>query len=85
MEIDPNNATVYNNRGNAKFDLKDYYGAIPDYSKAIEINPKYATAYSNRGNAKELFGDLVGACSDWRQTVYLSPNAPAANWIRDQC
>ena len=30
----------------------DYYGAISDYTKAIEINPNDGDAYYNRGNAK---------------------------------
>ena len=68
-----------------KAERGDHYGAISDYTKAIEINPNYATAFENRGIAKETIGDLTGACSDWRQTVYLSPNADAAKWVRDQC
>ena len=40
------------NRGSAKVSLKDYYGAISDYTKAIEINPNDAKAYYNRGIAK---------------------------------
>ena len=39
MEINPKDADAYYNRGIAKGDLKDYYGAISDYTKAIEINP----------------------------------------------
>ena len=69
----------------SKSKLKDYYGAISDYTKAIEINTQYASAYKNRGIAKENIGDLQGACADWRQTIYLSPNDIAANWVRDQC
>ena len=76
---------AYYNRGNAKSDLKDYYGAISDFTKAIEINPKYYQAYGNRGIAKSNIGDLEGACSDWRKTDSLFPNTPAAKWVRDQC
>jgi len=42
----------YFNSGSAKSDLQDYYGAISDYSKAIEIEPKAYGAYFNRGIAK---------------------------------
>ena len=35
-------AEYYYNRGNAKYDLQDYDGAIADYTKAIELNPNYA-------------------------------------------
>lgn len=39
IEIDPNNAEAYNNRGIAKRNINDYEGALLDYNKAIEINP----------------------------------------------
>ena len=77
--------SFYFNSASDKAERGDYYGAISDYTKAIEINPSYKSAYKNRGIAKEQIGDLKGACSDWRQTVYLSPNDAAAKWVRDQC
>ena len=77
--------SYYFNRAYDKAERGDHYGAISDYTKAIEINPNYKSAYKNRGIVKEEIGDLQGACSDWRQTVYLSPNDAAAKWVRDQC
>ena len=66
-------AEEYFDRGNAKYDLKDYYGAISDYSKAIELNPEDAYAYYNRGLAKENIGDLSGAISDYSKAIELNP------------
>ena len=43
---------AYYNLGNVKRELKDYYGAISDYTKAIEINPNFKSAYKNRGISK---------------------------------
>ena len=40
IEINPQYADAYTNRGVAKDELKDYQGAIADYNKAIEINPQ---------------------------------------------
>ena len=34
-----------NTSGNTKKNLKDYYGAIEDYSRAIELDPDFACAY----------------------------------------
>ncbi len=65
IEIDPENAMAYNNRGNVKQYLRDLQGAIQDYDKAIEIDPNYATAYNNRGIAKQAQGDLQGAIQDY--------------------
>ena len=62
----------------------DYYGAIADFTKAIEINPNFANAYNNRGVTKEKNGDLNGACADWRKASSLG-NDLATKWVRNQC
>ena len=63
-----------NNRGNAKQDNKDYYGAINDYSKAIELNPDIAYYYDNRGNAKNYLKDYYGAINDYSKAIELNPD-----------
>ncbi len=60
-------------RGNAKGDLKDYQGAIADYSKAIAIDPQYAGAYNNRGNAKGDLKDYQGAIADYNKAIAINP------------
>ena len=61
----------YVNRGNAKYDLQDFRGAIQDYSKAIELDPSYAKAYYNRGDTKYFLNDIDGACLDWSKAGEL--------------
>ncbi len=56
---------AYLNRGLAKSDLGDNYGAIQDYDKAIEINPKYAKAYVNRALARSNLSKIEGAQDDF--------------------
>ena len=68
-------AEEYYNRGNSKAKAKDYYGAIADYTKAIEINPNDAGAYYNRGISKYYLGDKNGACQDARKTQGLGLDA----------
>ena len=74
----------YFDSGYDKAEAKDYYGAIADYTKAIEINPNYAKAYSYRGISKENLGDLNGACADWKKAAELG-NTDAAEWVAKQC
>ncbi|WP_081581087.1 tetratricopeptide repeat protein [Synechococcus sp. PCC 7502] len=62
---------AYNNRGKAKYFLKDYQGAIADFIKAIEIDPKFAQAYKNRGEAKNSFGDFQAATDDFNKVLEL--------------
>jgi len=69
-------AEEYYKRGNAKSDLKDYYGAISDYTKAIELKPDYASAYVNRGNRKMGLRDYYGAISDFIKAIELKPDYP---------
>ena len=69
------NASTYNKRGAAKDDLKDYNGAISDYTKAIEINPNYANAYYNRGISKYYSNDYYGACIDAKKVQDLGDDA----------
>ncbi|MPZ59170.1 MAG: tetratricopeptide repeat protein [Rhizobiales bacterium] len=49
---DLRSAEVYNGRGLAWFDRKDYGKAIAAFDEAIRIAPGNARAYNNRGNAR---------------------------------
>ena len=80
----PQLASAYYNRGIAKAKLKDYQGAIADFSKAIQLDPQLASAYYNRGIAKQIVNDLDGACADWRKAAALGNNS-AAESLREPC
>jgi len=67
-------AEKYLENGNAKYNLRDYSGAILDYNKAIEINPYYTEAYYKRGNAKRDIGDNRGAIQDYNKVIEINPN-----------
>jgi tetratricopeptide (TPR) repeat protein len=73
IEIDPNNASVYFDRGNAYYNLGDYNTAIDDWTQAIKINPKLAEAYYNRGVAYADLGDYNTAIDDWTQAIKIDP------------
>jgi lipoprotein NlpI len=49
IEISPQLAEAYCNRGFCRMGKWDFDGAIADCTKAIEIDPNYARAYGNRG------------------------------------
>ena len=59
----------YIKNGNRKYAKGDYYGAIIDYSRAIEINPKNYNAYYNRGLAKHSLKDFDGAIDDYTKAI----------------
>ena len=77
-------ATEYWNRAYDKSENGDNYGAIADYTKAIELNPDYANAYYNFGLAKYYLDDLDGACSDVREAINLG-STDSLDFIGKEC
>ena len=70
----------YNMRANAKNYLKDYRGAILDYSKCIE-SFQYYEYFLGRGAAKYNINDFKGAIADYTKVISLDPkNAEAYLW-----
>ena len=53
IQINPEYATVYFHRGNAKLALKQYDAAIDDYNKALRISPDNREVIRNRTFALE--------------------------------
>jgi tetratricopeptide (TPR) repeat protein len=47
IELNPQYAEAYNNRGNIYFDKKEYDKAFQDYDKAIELDPNLAAKQEN--------------------------------------
>lgn len=73
-------AIAYVESGLAKFNRKDYQGAIADYNRALSIDPNYASAYNNRGLAKRLMGASDSAIEDYKYALKIDPdNANAYN------
>ena len=66
---DKKKAQAYFFQGNEKFYLKDYHGAIADYTEAILLDPKHTMAYYYRGCAKIHLQDSKGAFEDLNKAV----------------
>jgi tetratricopeptide (TPR) repeat protein len=80
--LEPQNATVYHNRGLAKYSLKDYRGAIADFGKSIALEPNTsASSYFNRGLAKYGLQNYSGAIADYNKSIALDPH-PATYFNR---
>ena len=67
----PSSIGAYRARASSKEKLKDFKGAIADYSKAIEIDSKSWDHYYYRGWAKYYSNDMIGACQDARKAKEL--------------
>jgi Tfp pilus assembly protein PilF len=82
IQLDPNSARAYNNRGATKSELGDKRGAIDDYNRAIALAPKFAEAFYNRGAAKYQLGDKRGALTDFNLAIALDPKSAMAYYSR---
>ena len=69
LALNPDLSSAYINRAKCKEIIKDYQGALVDYSTAISLNPKDLDIYYLRGNIKQALGDNAGALDDFSKAV----------------
>ncbi|RKU38795.1 hypothetical protein C6496_04635 [Candidatus Poribacteria bacterium] len=74
IELTPNNANAYNNRGVVRGKRSEYDLAITDFDTALELKPDYAEVYSNRGIAYIKKGELNRAVQDYIKAIELKPD-----------
>ena len=79
IELNPDSAVAYNNRGHAKAVLGQHVEAIKDYDKAIRLNPDYALAYLNRGLAYLAINQPEEARRDFETARDLAQQADDEN------
>ncbi len=66
-------APILSDRGVAKWRLKQFDGAVADFTKAVSLNPDYALAYNNRGNVFMDLNRVEEAYRDFDKAIALSP------------
>lgn len=71
IEINPNNATYYNNRSIIYHQLKEYIKAKKDNDKSIQLDPKDGRVYMNRGYNYWWMDDLPKAKADAKKACSL--------------
>jgi len=65
LELAPDDAAAWSNRGNVQLALGDPRAAIADQSHAIELEPGSADPHLNRGTAEEALGQWEAAAADY--------------------
>ncbi len=78
IQLDPNNAIVYYNRGKLYRDLNENGNAVEDYHKSIELDPNNAEAYYNCGNANLSLKQYHDAIMDYQKAIKIEPNNATA-------
>jgi len=73
IELNPQYAGAYNNRGYSYASKGDYDAAICDYTTTIKLNPKLAVAYRTRGSMYLNKGNYRAAIRDYAKAIELAP------------
>lgn len=85
MEMDPNYADYYNERGGAFFSLNRIEEAIDDYHRAIDLSPPFPEVWTNLGQAYKKVGDLQAAITAYTRAIDLDPDVVLPYLGRAQC
>jgi tetratricopeptide (TPR) repeat protein len=78
IQLFPEHAAIYNNRGNVLLGIGAVREAMKDFDRALMLAPGYAAAYSNRAGAQVKLGQLNLAIADYTKAIALVPSNPAA-------
>ena len=78
IELDPNYAMAYNNRGYTYTELKQYNQALADLNRALELDPALKLAYNNRGRVYRRLNDFERALADYNKAIELDPKYSTA-------
>ncbi len=85
IEVNPNDAVAYCNRGEHYLSQKNYELALIDCIKAIELNPDYYDAYNNMGVCYDNKGNYELALVYYNKAIELNPDDVAAYYNRGSC
>jgi len=78
IDLEPDKATHYYNRGVIYAYSDEYDKAFIDYSKALELNPNHTGALGNRAVIFSDRGEYDKATSDCEEAVKIDPNCFAS-------
>lgn len=74
LELKPDLAEVWNNRGVALTRLQRYHEAIASYERAIQLRDYYADAWNNRGVALGKLHHYDAAILSYQKAIDFKPN-----------
>ena len=75
LELAPDDAAAWSNRGNVQLALGDPEAAIADQDRAIALDPVSADPHLNRGTAEEALQRWDAAAADYRWILERHPEA----------
>jgi lipoprotein NlpI len=83
LQIVPNSAYAYGQRGLANSNGGHHEDAMADYAKAISLDPRNGSVFYFRGREEYLYGHYADAAADLKQALALTPDQPYdVLWLR---
>ncbi len=74
VELDPENASAHNNKGNTHAEFREYDRALEEFDRAIAIDPGYTNAYYNRAGVRLAVGHFAAAAADYAAVIAAQPD-----------
>lgn len=74
ISVHSKSAYWYSKRGDARWQLENYKGALSDYDSAVRLDPKDYASLACRASMREILGDSVHALEDANKAILLKPN-----------
>ena len=74
IQLDPNDAVIYNGKGLALSSLNRYGEALAAYEQAIQLNPGFENAYINKAYVLYKLRRHLEALTDCERAIQLGPN-----------
>ncbi len=78
LDLAPNDAAAWSNRGNIRLMLGDPEGAIADQTRSMELAPNDADPHLNRGTAEEALQRWSEAAADYDWILERDPSDASA-------
>jgi len=78
IELQPDFAEAYNNRGYAAFSKYDGSDPLADLNRALELRSNFPHAYNTRGCSHMARGQTELALADFNRAIALQPDYPRA-------
>ncbi len=83
IELNSHFSEAYHSRGFLlATKMKDYYGAIDDFDKAIKLTPNKESYYFHRGLSWSLLGDDNEAITNYDMAIEINPKYTLAFYMR---
>lgn len=82
LSENPENPLALYSRGTARFNMKDFEGAIADYDAYLALNDRSEKVFTSRGAARLALGRNEEAINDFNKSIELNEFYPNAYFGR---